>query len=64
MVRAQQRVLVQPLGEYERKHPRKAAIALAYLSGQHTMATIAEHFGVHYTTVSRIVSAHEKSKDG
>ena len=62
--RVQRRVLTQSMKDFERKHPRNTAIALAYLSGQHTMATIAEHFGMHYTTVSRIVSAYEKSKEG
>ena len=32
---------------------------LAYLSWQHTMSAIAAHFGVHYTTVSRLVKAYE-----
>ena len=32
---------------------------LAYLSGQHTMSAVAAHFGVHYTTVSRLVKAYE-----
>jgi hypothetical protein len=31
----------------------------AYLSGQHTLAQIAAHFHVHYTTVSSLVKAHE-----
>ncbi len=34
-------------------------ISLAYFSGQHTMSAIAAHFGVHYTTVSRLVKAYE-----
>jgi transposase len=34
-------------------------MARAYLSGQHTMASIAEHFGVHYSTVSRMVKHYE-----
>ena len=60
--RAQRRLLTRTLKEFEQKHPRNKAIALAYLSGQHTMAKIAEHFDVHYTTVSRIVSLYEKSQ--
>ena len=58
--RAQRRLLTRTLKEFEQKHPRNKAIALAYLSGQHTMAKIAEHFDVHYTTVSRVVSLYEK----
>ena len=38
---------------------RNEAIARAYLSGQHTMSAVAAHFGVHYTTVSRLVKAYE-----
>ena len=45
-----------------RRHERDEAIALAFLSGQHTMAKIAEHFGVHYTTVSRLVKVYEKAQ--
>lgn len=57
--RAQRRALKRSLIEYARLHERDEAIALAYLSGEHTMAAIAAHFGVHYTTVSRLVKAHE-----
>ena len=35
------------------------AIALAYLSGKHTMAAFAAHFAVHHTAVSRLVRMHE-----
>lgn len=59
--RAQRRLLVQPLADFERRHDRNEAIARAYLSGQHTMAAIAGHFGVHYTTVSRLVREYEDS---
>ena len=57
--RAQRRALARALSDYAKAHKRDDAIALAYLSGQHTMAKIAEHFGVHYTTVSRLVKAYE-----
>lgn len=59
--RIQRRGLTQQLADFERRFDRNEAMARAYLSGQHTMAAIARHFGVHYTTVSRIVSAHEDS---
>jgi len=62
--RAQRRALVRALADFERKHERNEAIALAYLSGQHTMAAIAQHFGVHYTTVSRLVKAYEDEQRG
>ena len=57
--RAQRRVLKRALADFARQHERDEAIALAYLSGQHTMAAIAGHFNVHYTTVSRLVKAYE-----
>jgi AraC-like DNA-binding protein len=57
--RAQRRALIRALSDFAQKNERNEAIALAYLSGQHTMASIAQHFGVHYTTVSRLVKAHE-----
>lgn len=57
--RAQRRMLTQPLTEFEQRYGRNEAMARAYMSGQHTMAAIAEHFGVHYSTVSRAVASHE-----
>ena len=57
--RAQRRMLTQPLTEFEQRYERNEAMARAYLSGQHTMAAIAGHFGVHYSTVSRMVASHE-----
>lgn len=62
--RAQRRALTRALADFAQTHERNEAIALAYLSGQHTMAAIAEHFGVHYTTVSRLVKAHEEGSRG
>lgn len=57
--RAQRRMLTQSLTEFEQRYDRNEAMARAYMSGQHTMAAIAEHFGVHYSTVSRAVASHE-----
>ena len=34
-------------------------VALAYLSSHHEVALIADYFGVHYTTISRLVKAFE-----
>ncbi|WP_244857237.1 transposase [Aromatoleum bremense] len=59
--RAQRRGAPQPLTDFESRYGRREAMARAYLSGQHTMAAIAEHFGVHYSTVSRMVRSHENS---
>jgi putative transposase len=55
----QRRALKRALVDYQNAHERDEAIALAFLSGHHTMAAIGEHFGVHYTTVSRLVKAYE-----
>jgi REP element-mobilizing transposase RayT len=60
--RAQRRVLTQPLADFERRYARNEAMARAYLSGQHTMAAIAGHFDVHYSTVSRMVRDYENSE--
>ncbi len=57
--RAQRRVLKRALTDFAGAHERNEAIALAYLSGQHTMAAIAKHFGMHYTSVSRLVKVYE-----
>lgn len=57
--RAQRRAITQPLDSFVRKYPQSEGMARAYLSGQHSMASIARHFGVHYSTVSRAVSQHE-----
>ena len=59
--RAQRRAVTQPLADFEKRYGRKEAMARAYLSGQHTMAAIARLFGVHYSTVIRMVRAHEES---
>lgn len=59
--RAQRRPLTQPLTYFERSYDRNEAIARAYISGQHTLAAIAEHFGVHYSTVSRLVKNYEET---
>jgi putative transposase len=57
---AQRHALTRALSDFADNRARNEAIALAYLSGQHTMAAIAEHFGVHYTTVSRLVKSYER----
>jgi len=62
--RVQRQAISQPLSTFAEQFPRKQAIALAYLSGQHTMAAIATYFGIHYTTVSRFVSDYERLKGG
>jgi putative transposase len=58
--RAQRRAVAKPLAYYAKRHKEpKTAMAVAYLSGDYSMKAIAEHFGVHYATVSRAVEDHE-----
>ena len=42
--RAQRRAAKRALAEFASAHERNEAIALAYLSGQHTMSAVAAHF--------------------
>ncbi|MCH7937051.1 MAG: transposase [Proteobacteria bacterium] len=57
---AQRRPAARPLAEYQAGgiHPRQA-MARAYASGAYSLAAIARHFGVHYSTVSRAVNRAE-----
>jgi REP element-mobilizing transposase RayT len=59
--RAQRRPFAKPLADYIEAHrdDRQTGMALAYLSGDYSMKTIADAFGVHFVTVSRAVKAHE-----
>ena len=61
--RMQRRPRAKPLGAYAKaaSEDRDRAIAMAYASGDYTMKQIAEHFGVHYSTVSRSVAKWEKA---
>ena len=54
---AQRRPQPMALKAFERQHPnnRNAAIQAAFATGAYTMAQLAQHFRVHYTSVSRIV---------
>lgn len=52
----QRRPLAKPLKIYETDADnRNEAIVKAYASGGYTLKEIASHFGVHYSTVSRVV---------
>lgn len=54
----QRRSPPMPLEQYQRAHAhRDEAIVDAYRSGGYSMKVIGEHFGLHYSMVSRIVSA-------
>jgi hypothetical protein len=48
-------------GENASTAHRDRQIACAYLAGGRTMRELAEHFGVHVSTVSRAVGKHEQS---
>ena len=55
--RMQRRPVALPLSDYANLHPeRDAAMRAAFASGDYTQQQIAEHFGVHYSTVSRAVN--------
>lgn len=62
--RAQRRALGKPLLHFAAmatdRSSRNAAICAAYATGQHTMQDIAKAFGLHYATISRIISDNEK----
>ena len=51
------------LEQYESENSsRDEAIGKAYMSGDFSMKKIADHFSLHYSTVSRIVKEYEKMK--
>lgn len=57
-----QRRLVRPLAWYQNCHHKRAtAMVEAYRSGNYTLAQVARHFGVHYSTVSRAVNGQRKT---
>ncbi len=60
--RIQRRAVAKPLSSFVKaaQGNRDAAIAAAFQSGDYTMKQIAEHFGVHYSTVSRVVKKAEE----
>ena len=62
--RAQRRPPGKPLLDYRTEYAAKPhhGMAMAYLSGDHSMKAIAEAFGVHYATVSRAVKGFEQAR--
>lgn len=61
--RAQRRPPPRALAAYEKMHrDPHPAMAAAYRSGNYSLAAIARHFSVHYSTVSRAVSRREHEK--
>jgi putative transposase len=60
---SQKRVLPKLLVEYEAMHARRnGAIFAAHTSGGYSMKEIGEHFGLHYSWVSRILTEERKAK--
>ncbi|WP_083399583.1 helix-turn-helix domain-containing protein [Nitrosomonas cryotolerans] len=50
----------KPLSHYSRSFShRNERIVTAYQTGDYTMKQIADEFGLHYTTVSRIIKKAE-----
>lgn len=57
---AHRRAVALTLSEYQKQSTnRNEAMSRAYKSGAYTMSHIADHFGVHYMTVSRAVRKFE-----
>jgi transposase len=46
----------KPLELYSSIYDKREAIKKAYATGGYTLKQIAAHFGLHYSTVSRIVN--------
>ncbi|NQY25756.1 MAG: helix-turn-helix domain-containing protein [Piscirickettsiaceae bacterium] len=56
----QRRAIAKPLNWYEdNAGSRNQAIINAYASGDYSMKQVADWFGVHYSTVSRVVKKAE-----
>jgi putative transposase len=61
--RAQRRKVPKPLDYYSNRYKdRNAGIIAAYQSGGYSMKAIGDHFGVHYSSVSKIIKAGENSQ--
>ena len=59
----QRRPRPQPLAQIAREHERDPAIFHAYASGGYRLQEIGDHFGLHYSRVSRIVKQQRLAKD-
>ena len=61
--RAQRRRPASPLARIESEHrDRNQAVVAAHATGDYSYQRIAEHFGIHFTTVGRIVRTARKSR--
>ncbi|PHS19254.1 MAG: addiction module toxin RelE, partial [Kangiella sp.] len=62
LTKIQSRKKVKSLDEYKMNgKDRNDAIYLAYLSGGYSMKQVGNYFGVHYSTVSRVINARCKT---
>ena len=60
---AQRRKMPKALAHYAKQYQnRDEAIVQAYASGGYGMKDIGDHFGLHYSRVSRIIGAMQKAK--
>ena len=59
--RLQRRARVPPLEVFAAMPDRNSAISKAYPSGRYSQKEIAQVFGIHYATVSRIVKVKTDS---
>ncbi len=60
---ARARPWLRPIAEHARAcADRDGAIAAGYAVGGHTMKDVADHFGLHYSQVGRIVRVAERAK--
>ena len=60
----QRRAMAKPIDHYVKKSSnRDEAIVMAYDSGGYGMKEIGDHFELHYSRVSRIISKFGKAKD-
>lgn len=56
-------IVAKPLTHYVQQcKERDEAIALAYASGGYGLKEIGEHFGLHYSRVSRIVAMRREGE--
>ncbi len=60
---SQKRKMAKPIGDYQKVHrSRDEAIYAAYQSGGYKMSELAEYFGLHYSSVSKIIRKLEASR--
>lgn len=63
--RQQRRAPPMPLSAFSNGvYPRREAMARAYLSGGYSQREVADHFGVHYATVSRAAKRFQEAAVG